>query len=199
MELKNIIAKNITELRKDNKLTQAEFAQKLNYTDKAISKWERGESVPSIDILKQIADMFNVTVDYLLHDAPKKEKNEYILSNDNTSNKITITLLVVTMIWLIATVIYVYTRINLNVNNWTIFVWAVPCSCLVLLLFNSRWGKRVYTFYILTVLTWTSITCFYLQFLKYQIWLIFIVGIPIQIAIILWSNFKPSKPSRIGK
>lgn len=199
MELKNIIAKNITELRKDNKLTQAEFAQKLNYTDKAISKWERGESVPSIDILKQIADMFNVTVDYLLHDAPKKEKNEYILSNDNTSNKITITLLVVTMIWLIATVIYVYTRINLDVNNWTIFVWAVPCSCLVLLLFNSRWGKRVYTFYILTVLTWTSIACFYLQFLKYQIWLIFIVGIPIQIAIILWSNFKPSKPSRIGK
>lgn len=63
MELKNIIAQNITDLRKKEKLTQAEFAERLNYTDKAISKWERGESIPSIDVLKQIADMFNVKVD----------------------------------------------------------------------------------------------------------------------------------------
>ncbi|MBP3630081.1 MAG: helix-turn-helix transcriptional regulator [Clostridia bacterium] len=193
MELKNIIAKNITELRKKHKLTQAEFAERLNYTDKAISKWERGESIPSIEILKQISDMFGVTVDYLLHDLPIDQKSEYILPRENTSNKITITLLVVTMIWLIATVIYVYTRINLSVNHWTIFLWAVPESCLILLMFNSRWGRRVYTFYILTTLTWSSLTCFYIQFLRYQIWLIFIVGIPIQIAIILWANFKPSK------
>ena len=193
MELKNIIAKNITELRKKHKLTQAEFAERLNYTDKAISKWERGESIPSIEILKQISDMFGVTVDYLLHDLPIDQKSEYILPRENTSNKITITLLVVTMIWLIATVIYVYTRINLSVNHWTIFLWAVPASCLILLMFNSRWGRRVYTFYILTTLTWSSLACFYIQFLRYQIWLIFIVGIPIQIAIILWANFKPSK------
>ncbi len=193
MELKSIIAHNIITLRKKHKLTQAEFAEKLNYTDKAISKWERGESVPSIEILKQISDMFGVTVDYLLHDLPENEKSEYVLTDNNTSNKITITLLFVTMIWLIATVVYVYTRINLLVNHWTIFLWAVPASCLMLLMFNSRWGRRVYTFYILTALTWSSLSCFYVQFLKYHIWLIFIIGIPIQISLILWANFKPSK------
>lgn len=65
-ELKEIISKNITNLRKAEKLTQFEFANKLNYSDKAISKWERGESVPDVITLKQIADFFNVTVDYIL-------------------------------------------------------------------------------------------------------------------------------------
>lgn len=191
MELKQIIAKNIIELRKDHKLTQAEFAEKLNYTDKAISKWERGESIPSIEVLKQIADMFGVTVDYLLHDLPSDKKSDYILPSENTSNKIIITLLVVTMIWLISTVIYVYIKINLGIYHWTVFVWAIPASCLILLVFNNRWGKRVYTFYILTILVWSILACMYLEFLKYQIWLIFIVGIPIQISIILWSGLKP--------
>ena len=200
MELKHIIAKNITELRKKHKLTQAEFAEKLNYTDKAISKWERGESVPSIDILKNISDMFGVTVDYLLHDLPEQQKSDYVLQNQNTSNKIIITMLVVTMVWLIATIIYVYIKINIDVSYWTIFLWAVPVSCLVLLSFNNKWGKRVYTFYILTGLIWSFLACLYLQFLKYQIWLIFIVGIPIQISILLWSNFKPqNKDIKSGK
>ena len=60
-ELKNIIASNITYLRKQKKLTQAELAQELNYSDKAVSKWERGESVPDIETLKNIAEMFEVT------------------------------------------------------------------------------------------------------------------------------------------
>lgn len=64
--LKEIISKNITNLRKAEKLTQFEFASKLNYSDKAISKWERGESIPDVITIKQIADFFNVTVDYLL-------------------------------------------------------------------------------------------------------------------------------------
>ena len=71
--LRAIIAANIAELRKSRSMTQQDLAARLNYTDKAISKWERGESVPDIIVLKQIADMFGVTVDYLLcetHDEP---------------------------------------------------------------------------------------------------------------------------------
>ena len=65
-DIKAIIAKNITALRQNHKMTQIELAEKLNYSDKAVSKWERGESVPDISVLKQIADLFGVTVDYLL-------------------------------------------------------------------------------------------------------------------------------------
>ena len=65
-DIKQIIAKNIASLRTDSKLTQLELAEKLNYSDKAISKWERGESIPDVITLKAVADLFGVTVDYLL-------------------------------------------------------------------------------------------------------------------------------------
>ncbi|MGN1259304.1 MAG: helix-turn-helix domain-containing protein [Christensenellales bacterium] len=190
-ELKKIIASNIINLRKENNLTQAEFATKLNYTDKAISKWERGESVPSIDILKKIADMFGVTVDFLLHEGSTKEKEQYILPQDNRSNKIIITLLGVSIVWIVVTIIYVYMKIFANVAEWRLFLWAVPLSCLVLQIFNFLWGKKLFSLYILSIFVWSLLTCLYLQFITYQIWLIFVIGVPIQIAIILWSNLKP--------
>ena len=68
-DLKQTIAKNITALRQGRKMTQIELAEKLNYSDKAISKWERGESIPDVTVLKSIADLFGVTLDYLLQES----------------------------------------------------------------------------------------------------------------------------------
>ena len=65
MDTKSIIANNIIELRKSKKWTQIELAEKLNYSDKAISKWERAESLPDVTVLQQIAALFSVSVDYL--------------------------------------------------------------------------------------------------------------------------------------
>lgn len=191
MELKNIIAQNITELRKKEKLTQVEFAERLNYTDKAISKWERGESIPSIDVLKQIADMFNVKVDFLLTEGSFEEKQDLIIPKENNNNKISITALAVTVVWFIATVIYVYTQVNLNQNLWVVFIWAVPISCMVLGAFNFKWGKRKYYIYINSLLIWSLLTSLYLSFINYQVWLIFIIGVPVQISIILWQGVNP--------
>ncbi len=192
MELKNIIAQNITELRKREKLTQAEFAERLNYTDKAISKWERGESIPSVEVLKQIADMFGVKVDYLLEEGSFEEKQDLVTPKESTSNKITITALAVTVVWFIATLIYVYAQINLHKSLWVIFVWAVPLSCIVLGIFNYKWGKRKYFLITNSLFIWTLLTGFFLTFLRYRIWLIFIVGIPVQILIVLWQGLKPN-------
>ena len=64
--IKQIVAKNIADLRRASGLTQMEFAEKLNYSDKAVSKWERGDSLPDVAVLKQIADLFQVTLDYLV-------------------------------------------------------------------------------------------------------------------------------------
>ena len=76
--LRAIIAANIAELRKSRSMTQQDLAARLNYTDKAISKWERGESVPDIIVLKQIADMFGVTVDYLLTGQPSPNEQDTV-------------------------------------------------------------------------------------------------------------------------
>lgn len=197
MELKNIIAQNITELRKQKKLTQAEFAERLNYTDKAISKWERGESIPSIDVLKQIADMFGVKVDYLLQEGSFDDKQDLVLPKENNQNKISITALAVTVVWFIATVVYVYTQINLNLNLWVVFVWAVPVSCMVLGIFNFKWGKHKFYMYINSLFIWSLLTSLYLSFLTYQVWLIFIIGVPVQISIILWQGLTPRKKNKI--
>jgi transcriptional regulator with XRE-family HTH domain len=193
-ELKQIIASNIIQLRKQNKLTQAELAQKLNYSDKAISKWERGESIPDVEILKQISDMFGVTVDYLLTENAEQHKGKFTISKENKSNQLTIALLGVCMVWLVATIIYVYAQINLQTNLWILFVWSVPVSSIVLLIFNNMWSKnKKFEFCLNTIFSWSFLASFYLQFLSYNIWLIFLVGLPIQVVIILWARLKTKK------
>lgn len=195
-ELKNIIASNIIHLRKVNKLTQAELAEKLNYSDKAVSKWERGESIPDIETLKTIADMFGVTIDYLITENAKDIVDNFKQTNQNKPNQFTITLLAVCMVWLAATIVYVYAQINLNFSFWTIFVWAVPASCIVLLVFNHLWGKRSNSVYINSVFIWSTLASIYLQFLSYNLWLIFFIGIPLQIVSVLWAKLKPRKKNK---
>ena len=84
-DLKRIIANNITNLRKSKNLTQLEFAKELNYSDKAISKWERAESIPDVVVLKQIADFFGVTIDYLLNEHLADEKLIVVESKTNSN------------------------------------------------------------------------------------------------------------------
>ena len=65
-DIKDIFAKNLSKLRQASGMTQLELGERLNYSDKTVSKWERGESIPDAGMLKQIADEFGVSVDYLL-------------------------------------------------------------------------------------------------------------------------------------
>ena len=56
-DVRGALAANLAELRKEENLTQAEFAAQFNYSDKAVSKWERGDSLPDVVMLKTIADL----------------------------------------------------------------------------------------------------------------------------------------------
>lgn len=189
-EMKTIIAENIIQLRKQNKLTQAELAERLNYSDKAISKWERGESIPDVEVLKKVAEMFGVTVDYLLTENAQESIEKFKLPKQAKSNRIAIAALGVCIVWLLATIIFVYGKINMNESWWTVFVWSVPASAFVLLVFNYMWGRKVYEIYINTIFVWGMLVAIYLQLLKFNIWLIFLIGIPIQAVIFLWSKIK---------
>ena len=107
-DLKSVIAKNITELRKSAGLTQAELAFQLNYTDKAISKWERAESIPDITVLKGMADLFHVPLGYLLDaEHAKPERAIKAASRHRTRNHIVIALLSASFVFFVATVLYV--------------------------------------------------------------------------------------------
>ena len=189
--LKQIIANNLTYLRKKNNYTQLELAEKLEYSDKSISKWEHAETLPDIEVLHKLANVYNVTLDYLVSNKPDEEREKlFTKKNQNKQNKIIITLLAISFVWLLATIIFVYSSIMDTNKFWQAYLWAVPVSCFVLMYFNKIWGKRIFTFYIMSVLTWSLLTCFYIQFLKLNMFPLFLIGIPIQIAIILWSQLK---------
>lgn len=191
-DIKQTIAKNICELRKKNKLTQLELAEKLNYSDKAISRWERGDSLPDIDILCKICDLFNVPFEYLISKEAEHQKQKFA-SKAQVGNRLTISLLAITVVWLIATFIYVYSGIIADNKAWQIFVWAIPITALVGQICNSFWGKKKYSVIIVSVLNWSLLAAIYIQFLQYNIWLIFLLGVPIEILIVLWSRLKPRK------
>jgi len=190
-EVKSIIGKNLSELRKKRGLTQAELATKLNYTDKAISKWEHGDALPSIDNLLVICEFYGITLDQLV-----KENAEKIKVNDeeteNKVNKIVISLLSFFTIWTIATIIYVSIYILKSTYFWLIFIWAITPSIVVLIIFNSIWGFRKLNFALVTTLIWSIITTAYITLLTmgYNMWVIFLVGIPATIIVILWSRIK---------
>ena len=194
--LKKIIAKNIQNLRLESGLTQADLAQKLNYSDKAVSKWERGESVPDVHVLKLIADMFEVTVDYLITDVhDDKTELPKVSKKIIKRNRLVISMLATTVIWLMATIAFVVVGLVRDSFKgvWLTYILAIPLSCIVLLVFNSIWGRGKLNFPIISLLMWSTLLsiCLFINFDK--IWFIFVIGIPAQVIILLSAGFKLRK------
>ncbi len=199
-DLKQLIGKNITRLRTSSKLTQAEFAEQLNYTDKAVSKWERGESIPDIVILKQIADMFGVNVDYLLSEHRDDEKPVAMAEKKiRDRNHFIIALMAIVIVWFLAVFVYFLADSVSGIHLWQAYLVAVPVSAIVALVFNSIWGKARANYIIISVLMWSALITFYVLLLRYNIWTIFLLGIPGQTSVILWACLGVGKTESAAK
>lgn len=181
-----IIAKNLTELRKKNKLTQMELAEKLNYSDKAVSKWEKGESFPGIEVFYKISKLYNVSLDYIIGESTAKPQK--ITTAKIRKNRSIITLLSIIAVWLTAYVLYVFPNILGNYKPWILFCWACPASLVVALVFDIIWHNKRFMFIFMSALMWTVLICFCLQFINYNIWMILGIGVPLQIAVLLWAR-----------
>lgn len=179
------ISNNITELRKRNKLTQAEFGARINYSDKSVSKWERGDSLPDLLVLKKISDTYEVPIEYFFYEHKKEENSKKLSSSFIKGNYIAISMLVAAFVYLVATVVFVYTRIYEDMNLWITFVWAVPVSLLVQMLFTRKYVKHKLDIYFSSAFLWTLLAAVYLQFLQFNIWIIFFIGVPLQAVFIL--------------
>ena len=180
-----VIAKNLTELRKKNRLTQLEVAKELNYSDKAVSKWEKGESMPSIEVFYQLSKLYNVSIDYIVGESLKTGRPVAPITK---KRRISITLLAIVAVWLIAFVIYTCFDIAAGKNLWHLFCWAIPASLVVAIVFDCVWNRHKMLYFFVSLFCWTTLLCLCAQFFTYNIWKILIIGIPLQIAIILWSK-----------
>ena len=190
-ELKTIIGNNLAELRKEKKLTQLELAEKFNYSDKAISKWEKGDTLPDIETLHALCEYYGVTLDYLTHPGNRREKSEFVKENEQVKmhNNLISSLMMIVIVWMIMVIVYVYVRMRDGRALWTLFVWAIPASSIVAVICNALWfHKRLVYFISYSVFVWSIITSFYLQFLYINAWPLFLVGIPAEVILILWSN-----------
>ena len=193
-DIKGIIAKNIAELRQSNNMTQLELAEKLNYSDKTISKWERAESSPDIAILVEIAQLFGVTLDYRVQSEHDKASAEEVVeekSNGPRFNKRAISNLSESGAWFVAIFAFVITTMIINRISfqYLYFVYALPVALIVRLVFNSIWFNPRHNYFIISLLMWSILVCIHVTFLYFGInaALIYLLGIAGQIIIILWS------------
>ena len=190
-ELKQIIADNLTNYRKQAHFTQQELAEKINYSDKAVSKWERAEGVPDVLVLKQLADLYGINVNDFLVDHTEKPKK--LRFKDFWAKRWLITLLSAGLVFLIATVVVVLWLIidpntNLPVVKYT-YIAAIPVALIVVLVFSCIWGKLWQRCVVVTALIWTLCLLIHLVLDIVTLdntWMIYLVGAALQLLVILW-------------
>ena len=211
-KLKSQIGANIALYRKNAGLTQAGLAAKLNYSDKAISKWERGESIPDVITLLTLAAQFDITVNDLLvdpnalpedGDPGKLEKAMSHVSEKalkRKANKNVILALSSTLVWFVALLIFVVISSFDIPYSWLAFLYAVPVNAIVLLSLRSAWHDFRWNRWLISAIVWGFLVAIHaslLVLLKFNMWRMFLLGIPGEIAIMLW--FRLFRPSREDK
>lgn len=202
-KLKVQIGANIALHRKRSGLTQAGLAAKLNYSDKAVSKWERGESVPDVLTLAMLAEQFEITVNDLLvdpnalpedSDPGRLEKAMAQVSEKalkRKANKNVILALSSTLVWFVALFIFVITSSFDFLEKYSLlaFCYAVPANAIVLLSLRSAWHDFRWNEGLVSAIVWGSLASVHvslLAFFSYNFWKIYLLGIPGQFAIWLW-------------
>lgn len=213
--LKNRIGRNIASYRKQARLTQAGLAERLNYSDKAVSKWERGESVPDVITLVQLAEQFGVSVNELLVDPDAlpedtgavQQAMEQVVEKTlkRKADKGIILKLSSLLVWFVALFAYVVLSSFEFTDpwSWVFFVYAIPANAIVLLSLRSAWRDFRWNQILISVIVWGSILSLYvsmLVFLNWNIWKLFLLGIPGQLAVLLWFRLfrKQNREERNG-
>lgn len=198
-KLKKQIGANIAAYRKRSGLTQVELAEKLNYSDKAVSKWERGESAPDVQTLVQLAELYDITVNDLLvdPDALPEETGAVQRAMEKAvektlkrkADKRIILMLSSLLVWFVALLIFVVLS-SLDIpKSWVAFFYAIPADAIVLLSLRSAWKDFRWNQALISLIVWGCLFSFYVSVLIFadlNLWKVFLLGIPGQAAIFLW-------------
>ena len=187
-ELKQIVADNLVYYRKTANLTQLELAEKLNYSDKAISKWERGETLPDTFVLKQIAEIYEITVNDLIEKRKPERKIPFSLKKAFRNRHFLITLLSVGLVLLIACTVFVTLAILNKPKAYMCFIYALPVCSIICFILANLWTKKWVSGLFATLFIWSLAVSVYLTFNTQvqKLWLIFIICIPIQAIVVIW-------------
>ena len=198
MEINEVVAKNLIAYRKDKKLTQAELAEKISYSDKSISKWERGECIPDLAILKQLADFYGITINDFLNESDEikhtKQKSKFL------RKQIIIPLLSTGIVWLVALLCFVAFLLfakPIPEKAYLCFIYALPVSAIILTVFSRIWKQKIVNFFAISGILWFVALSLYLTFDIKYIWSIFLIPAILQIMLVLWFFLKADIKEKI--
>lgn len=186
-----IVPENLVKLRKKHNLTQIELSKKINYSDKAISRWEKGEVIPGYDVLEKIADVYGVPLVYFFSEHLTEEEKKFKEREKNLYLLIMLSLILV--VWTVAVLAFFVVKNFYNDFVWEIFVWAMPITLYVI-----RWCQKHFfedKFFVLTTSfsVWLTIIAIYVQWFSLNLWQLFLFGIPVQLTIVLLYLLKKIK------
>lgn len=188
-DIRNVIAENISQLRRSARLTQAELAEKLNYSDKAVSKWERGDSIPDVIVFSELAELFSVTVDYFLHEHPAEEAKPRIES-DKHRLRLAVALTACVAPFAVAILLcFLFNALYASPSwLWKLFIVPLPITSILSLVFCAVWANRKVTILAaVSALLWTTLLSVFVFLCEFvEAWPLFIIGIPLQAIILFW-------------
>ena len=190
-ELKLISASNIIKLRTEAGLTQAELGEKLNYSDKTISKWERGEAIPDAYVLTQMAEIFDVTVDYLLssHDAWESPEQQEARQEESGYSVNMIIAISVLGVWTMALTIFVMLWL-FDIILWETFVVALPVSILTYMVLICVFRRRRHLQFVIAAFVLSLFILLYFTLPMQKPWQLFLIAIPAEIIVFLSCNIR---------
>lgn len=206
-KLKNIIGSNISAYRKRAGMTQASLGEKLNYSDKAVSKWERGESIPDVWTLTMLAEQFDITVNDLLqdpnalpeHTGAVQQAMGHVVEKTlkRKADKSIILMLSGLLVWFVALLLFVVLSTVEVPNSWVAFFYAIPATAIVLLSLRSAWKDFRWNRALISAIVWGCLVSLHVSLLVFagvNAWKIYLLGIPGQAAVLLWFRmFRPAK------
>ena len=185
-ELKAIFASNLIKLRSGAGMTQAELGEKIHYSDKSISKWERAEAIPDAYVLTLLAAEFGVTVNDLLTAEGKWTPEVEELHKSVTYSRLFVVLCAVAGIWCVAIVTFVVLWI-VNGVHWSVLLTAVPLTLVTVLVFNSIWNHGRRNMYLIALLVLCLVLLLYWVFRE---WKLFLMLVPAEIVVYLACNIR---------
>ena len=203
-ELKIRVGANIARLRKSRGLTQAELAERINYSDKAVSKWERAESLPDVLTLICLAEQLGTDMNTLTglqpanpeavsipepEQVPEAVPEQPPVKKKPTADRGVIQKLSSILVWVVALFLYMVLDEFGVKNLWLLFVVAIPANAIVLLSLRSAWKLYGMNRFLISVIMWGFLLVIYLLLLltaKVNVWKILPMGLLGQAAIILW-------------
>lgn len=190
-ELKLISASNIIKLRTEAGLTQAELGEKLNYSDKTISKWERGEAIPDAYVLTQMAEIFGVTVDYLLssHDAWESPEQQAARQEEAGYSVNMIIAISVLGVWTMALTIFVLLWL-FDIILWETFIVALPVSILTYMVLICVFRRRQHLQFVIAAFVLSMFILLYFTLPMQKPWQLFLIAIPAEIIVFLSCNIR---------